>query len=268
MFPVPNEINAMLTTNSQVPLSSQLLSHPPGELLLRVVTPQTDRQLRIDANKISVGSAESCTVQVAGLKPVHCLILRGPRRLAARRWATPATLNGENLVDALLSVGDVIQLGEVRILIQGVQMADTDDDGLATTNEAESQETHAAAELQSLKGEFAAREEAWLRREEELRQDIAVLQQEQLSLQRATTEQQLQLEDRFRDQLDQLQQQLQSEQATWQASRQTFQQQIESRKRKSPVSGMNSDNSPIATQSEKRSLRSASRPGPSEKRSC
>jgi hypothetical protein len=90
----------------------------PGELCLRIVgTHRAGQTLRLSAAKCTIGSAEGCTLRLraAGVRPLHCLILRGLRGTIARSYAAGTLLNGQRFDDARLAVGDRIQIGPIEL---------------------------------------------------------------------------------------------------------------------------------------------------------
>lgn len=90
---------------------------PPGELCLRVVGSARDGQVvRLTAAKCAIGSAEGCTLRLRarGVRPVHCLVLRGTNGTVARSWAPNTRINGETFRDAVLEAGDRLSIGPVE----------------------------------------------------------------------------------------------------------------------------------------------------------
>ncbi len=100
------------------PVSSRLLSGPPGELVLRVRGPGREGQIvRLQSAKCSIGSGARCTLRLdaRGVRPVHCVLLRGSQRTIARRWAPDTRLNGNAFGDAELRPGDRLSIGPIEL---------------------------------------------------------------------------------------------------------------------------------------------------------
>lgn len=99
---------------------SRLLGRPTGELSLRVASGQQAGEVyHIAAQKCTLGTDESCTVRfdLAGLRPLHCLILRGEAQTVVRRWSSDTRLNGSDFTDAALRSGDRLSLGSLDLEI-------------------------------------------------------------------------------------------------------------------------------------------------------
>ena len=95
-----------------------LLGPPGGELVLRVLGPQHHgRQLRLHAPKCTIGSGANCTLRLRarGIRPVHCLILRGSAGTFIRRWSPGTYLNDAAFTESLLRQGDRIHIGPVEL---------------------------------------------------------------------------------------------------------------------------------------------------------
>jgi len=98
--------------------SSAMDGSATGELVLRVVAPSREGQIvRLRSYKCSVGAGPRCTLRLRarGLRPVHCLIVRGPRRAIVRRWSPDTLLNGQSFTDAELRTGDRLSMGKVEL---------------------------------------------------------------------------------------------------------------------------------------------------------
>ncbi len=90
---------------------------PAGELRLRVVGSARDGQIvELKSPKCAIGSARGCTLRLVarGVRPVHCLILRGTKGTVARSWAPNTEINGQVFRDSLLQVGDRLSIGPVE----------------------------------------------------------------------------------------------------------------------------------------------------------
>ena len=97
-----------------------LLSRATGDLVLQICGGEHDgRVLRISAAKCLVGSAVGCTLRLRarGIRPVHCLILRGPRGAVVRCWSPDAALNDRGFSESMLAEGDALQLGSVTLSV-------------------------------------------------------------------------------------------------------------------------------------------------------
>jgi len=108
---------------------STLLDAPNGDLVLRICGTSRDGQLvRLRSPKCTIGSGPSCTfrVRARGVRPVHCLILRGARQTVIRRWSADTRLNGGAFSDAPLGPGDRLGVGPAEF-----EVLDT---GAASTN--------------------------------------------------------------------------------------------------------------------------------------
>jgi hypothetical protein len=97
--------------------SSRVQGSPPGDLRLQVVGSARDGQIvELAAAKCAIGSAAGCTLRLRarGVRPVHCLILRGANGTVARSWAPNTRINGQPFRDALLEAGDRLSIGPVE----------------------------------------------------------------------------------------------------------------------------------------------------------
>jgi hypothetical protein len=89
-----------------------------GDLALRVCGTEHDgRIVRLHARKCTIGSGESCTLRLRarGIERVHCLIVRGARGAAVRRWSQRTRLNGGAFLDAPLIPGDRLGIGPLEL---------------------------------------------------------------------------------------------------------------------------------------------------------
>ncbi len=97
------------------------------DLCLRVVnTARRGQVVRLSSPKCTIGSARGCTLrlQAVGVRPLHCLILRGARGTVARCWSGGTRLNGERFVDARLSAGDRLAVGPIELEVITAAEAD------------------------------------------------------------------------------------------------------------------------------------------------
>lgn len=89
-----------------------------GELALRIRGGDYHgRVVRIRASQCTVGSAPDCTLRLSGpgLRPLHCIILRGEAGATVRRWSPDTQLNGRAFSDALLMPGDRLSVGSIEL---------------------------------------------------------------------------------------------------------------------------------------------------------
>lgn len=111
-------MQSLLTPSSTSPRS--LLGSPTGSLVLRIRGGEHDgRMLRVAANKCLIGSATGCTLRLRarGIRPAHCLILRGPTGAVVRCWSADVQLNGEGCTESALVAGDSLQIGPVQLTV-------------------------------------------------------------------------------------------------------------------------------------------------------
>ena len=97
--------------------TSSLMGNPHGELALCARGGPRDGQIvRLHSAKCAVGSAPYCTLRIraAGIRPLHCLILRGAMRTIVRCWSGDTRLNGQAFTDAELCAGDRLSIGSVE----------------------------------------------------------------------------------------------------------------------------------------------------------
>jgi hypothetical protein len=95
----------------------------PGEMCLRITSPGRDPQVaRLAAPKCTIGSARGCTLRLRarGIRPIECLILRTSQAAAVRAWAPGVRLNGAELGDARLDVGDTLVIGPVELEVLAI----------------------------------------------------------------------------------------------------------------------------------------------------
>ena len=101
------------------------LTAPREPLVLRAIGPDGGEQfVHLAGAKSTLGAANVCTVRVpfAGVRPIHCSILRGPRTTVVHCWADGTLLNGEPFADSLLHVGDRLAIGPIEFeIVSGVE---------------------------------------------------------------------------------------------------------------------------------------------------
>jgi len=89
-----------------------------GQLVLRIRGTSRDGQiLRLQSAKCTIGSDRRCTLRLnaPGIRPVHCLIVRGRQTTIVRRWSPDTRLNGSEFADAQLSPGDRLGIGPIEM---------------------------------------------------------------------------------------------------------------------------------------------------------
>ncbi|GAB6164604.1 hypothetical protein JCM19992_06040 [Thermostilla marina] len=94
----------------------------PGETVFRIVGSSRDGQLlRVRSPRITIGSGANCTLRLRarGVRPLHCLVLRGTRHTIMRAWHPDTRLNGRSVRDAVLTAGDRLTLGPVELEFVG-----------------------------------------------------------------------------------------------------------------------------------------------------
>jgi hypothetical protein len=113
----------MVAISSSRESSDGLLGHPSSPLVLRIRGTEYDgREVRLQAAKCTIGSGPTCTfrLRAAGVRPLHCLILRGRQGAVIRRWSSGTYLNGGCFTDSLLREGDRISIGPVELEVVSV----------------------------------------------------------------------------------------------------------------------------------------------------
>lgn len=93
---------------------------PPGRdpLTMRITGGGLDgRVVRLRSPKCTVGSGSRCTLRLlgAGIRPLHCLIVRADRGTFIRRWSPDTRLNGRSFQDAALCAGDRLTVGPLHL---------------------------------------------------------------------------------------------------------------------------------------------------------
>ena len=90
----------------------------PRDLQLRVRGGQHGgRLVRLVGNRLTIGSApySSLRLLAPGIRPTHCLIVRGRQGAVIRHWNGDARLNGKSFTDEWLRPGDLLRLGSVEL---------------------------------------------------------------------------------------------------------------------------------------------------------
>lgn len=99
------------------PAFRSLQGAPAGDLCLRIVgTAREGQMVRLTSRKCTIGSAKGCSLRLraAGVRPMHCLVLRGSRGTVVRSWAPNTRLNGHTFCDATLVEGDRLKVGSIE----------------------------------------------------------------------------------------------------------------------------------------------------------
>lgn len=153
-----------------------LLGKPPDELVLLIRgAAGREETVRLSASKCTIGSDPACTLAIDefGIRPLHCLILRGQSQTVVRRLSAETRLNGCEFSDALLRPGDRLSLGplELEVLALGAANSATP---LAT-------EPDRGAELRRLERELDEREQIWKHRCEQREAEFAKWEQQLLA---------------------------------------------------------------------------------------
>ncbi len=89
-----------------------------GKLTLRVRAPGGAVQTVVLTSACCrIGSGDSCTLRLRapGIRDVHCIISRGPRRTVVRGLTKETWLNGAVFFESPLEVGDCLRLGRLEI---------------------------------------------------------------------------------------------------------------------------------------------------------
>ncbi len=108
----------MVTATTVANPGSYLLGDTDGVLTFRVRSPEHNgRILRMRSPKCLIGSHPSCTLRLraAGVRPFHCLILRGTEGMFIRRWSAGTCLNGAGFTDSRLKPGDRLDIGPIEL---------------------------------------------------------------------------------------------------------------------------------------------------------
>ncbi|MCA9166591.1 MAG: hypothetical protein KDB23_02930, partial [Planctomycetales bacterium] len=105
------------------------------------------RLIRLGQRKCTIGASSSCTLRLVSpaCQPVHCVIIRGRRGTAIRRWSHDTRLNGEEFLDSWLQPGDLLEVGDVTLEIVADRLSPDQHRGSllqATDSERRRQVTH------------------------------------------------------------------------------------------------------------------------------
>jgi hypothetical protein len=105
----------MVTTTATPP---SVLETASGDLVLRVCGSTRHGQIvRLRSAKCTIGSGPRCTLRLRarGVRPIHCLIVRGSHGTVIRRWSPDTRLNGGAFTDAELVAGDRLSIGTIEL---------------------------------------------------------------------------------------------------------------------------------------------------------
>jgi len=101
-------------------MPASALDSAAGDLVLRVCGSSRDGQIvRLKSPKCTIGAGQHCTLRLRarGLRPVHCLVLRGRGGTVIRRWSPDTRVNGQSFTDAPLQPGDRLDIGAIGLEI-------------------------------------------------------------------------------------------------------------------------------------------------------
>ncbi|GEM_PF-6579414 len=191
----------MSITVENLPERSASFDRLQQPLVFRVCgSSQDGREIRLKASRITVGSAEGCTLRIRarGVHPVHCLVIRGQCRTIVRRTHPATLLNEGGFSDAELREGDRLQVGPV-VLEYRPELSTVGSDGNPSAEPARSgnstpiepidgKEDASAgdrrplADLSRREAELRSRETGLARREKELEQAAESLQRREEAL--------------------------------------------------------------------------------------
>lgn len=104
--------------STMTPEVTNLFESPSAPLQFRIQGDDQGKSVTyLDSAKYTIGSSPTCTLQITGegVRPVHCLILRGRRQTVVRRWAPETRINGIAVDSAPLLSGDRLRIGTVEL---------------------------------------------------------------------------------------------------------------------------------------------------------
>ena len=171
-----------MTLSQPFTTAKPLLGHPPAELAFRIHGgSENGRIVQVAGERCLVGSAAECSLrfQAAGVRPRHCLILRGAARTIIRRLSPDTRLNGHDFDDGLLAAGDRIAIGPFELeVLQDAPERRSSRAATLDANQAlldESGQASVVTDRKGLQAELAAQSRAikleriqWRVRQEEL----------------------------------------------------------------------------------------------------
>lgn len=92
------------------------------ELVLRIHgTSRHGQIIRLRSEKCTLGASANCTLRLRarGVRPVHCLIVRGRAASVVRCWHPDTRLNGRAFSEAILAPGDRLGVGPIEFEVLG-----------------------------------------------------------------------------------------------------------------------------------------------------
>ncbi len=107
---MPAEVTSIQSCDS-------LFGATDGYLTLRVCSREhRGRVVRLASQKCTIGSGPQCTLRLRGrgIRPLHCLILRGESGTYIRRWSPDTSLNGRGFNVARLKPGDRLHVAAIE----------------------------------------------------------------------------------------------------------------------------------------------------------
>ncbi len=97
-----------------------ILTPKAKSLRLRIGHPDgTSENIALESAKITIGTAPGCNLRLdtPGMRPVHCMILRGAAGTVVRGWSGTVLLNGAAVEHSQVDAGDRLQIGSVTLTI-------------------------------------------------------------------------------------------------------------------------------------------------------
>ncbi|MEM6331548.1 MAG: FHA domain-containing protein, partial [Planctomycetota bacterium] len=76
------------------------------------------RLFNLPSGATTIGSGPRCSLRLPGaaVRPLHCVLSRGPQGVIARRWAEATELNGQPFDQATIEAGDRLSLAGVELV--------------------------------------------------------------------------------------------------------------------------------------------------------
>lgn len=92
-------------------------SHPT--VFMVVGSSQHGKIFRLHSRTITVGSSHQCTLRLLanGIKPFHCVVIRGERHVIYRSCQGVVSRNGIPFPEGCLAPGDVLSAGPVNLML-------------------------------------------------------------------------------------------------------------------------------------------------------
>ena len=208
-------------------MPTALIETATGELVLRICGSSRDGQIvRLKSPKCTIGSGARCSLRLRGpgIRPIHCLILRGIVGTVIRRWSPDTRLNGRAFDDAPLMPGDRLTVGPVEL-----EVVDSGRSPDVEAAELEQQRGQWQAERAEAEQQLSRRTEELDARSAELENRRAALDEERRGWETQQAESESQSTEQFdarRAELDALQAELEQQREQWQAERAEAEQQL------------------------------------------